>query len=97
MSSPVLVEDRPGHTRRRMATSSHRHPGILRHVWHAITGTLKAVAEGAAEARRMARLYDQLSAMSDPELQDMGIYRGDIQAVVSGKYRWARWPSPDGV
>jgi uncharacterized protein YjiS (DUF1127 family) len=45
------------------------------------------VTETRAEARRMAQAYDELAAMSDPELRDIGINRSDILAVVSGAYR----------
>ncbi len=34
----------------------------------------------------MARAHDELAAMSDPELQDIGINRADIPAVACGGY-----------
>jgi uncharacterized protein YjiS (DUF1127 family) len=78
-----------------MPVSRHSHPAILTHVWQAIGGTLKALAEGAATARRAARVYEQLTAMSDPELHDIGIHRSDIPAVVSGTYLRRPWSLPD--
>jgi uncharacterized protein YjiS (DUF1127 family) len=76
-----------------MPANGHRHPAILRHAWRAISRTPKTFAEGVAEAaRRMARAYDELAAMSDPELRDSSINRSDIPAVVSGTYR--RTPPP---
>jgi uncharacterized protein YjiS (DUF1127 family) len=94
MNSPVLVKNRPGRALRRpMPANGHRHPAILRHAWRAISRTLKTFAEGVAEAaRRMARAYDELAAMSDPALRDSSINRSDIPAVVSGTYR--RTPPP---
>jgi uncharacterized protein YjiS (DUF1127 family) len=55
--------------------------------WRAICHLMKGYAEGIAEARRMSRAYDELTAMSNSELQDMGIRRTDIPSVVTGTYR----------
>ena len=44
------------------------------------------IGKRVAEARRMARAYDELAAMSDLELHDIGISRADIPAAVSGAY-----------
>ena len=49
-----------------------------------------AVVDGIAEARKMHRDYETLSAMSNLELEDMGISRSDIHAVVTGTYCGAR-------
>jgi len=58
-----------------------------------IASFLKAVArvfhapmEGIAHARHLHGDYLKLSALTDPELQDMGIRRSDISAVVAGSY-----------
>ena len=75
------VSHRPMPTLRR-----RRFPAIFDHTWSAIRRTGKAFGEGVAEARRTARAYDELAAMSDPELHDIGISRADIPAVVSGTY-----------
>jgi uncharacterized protein YjiS (DUF1127 family) len=48
---------------------------------------MRACAEGIAEARRVSRAYNELTALSDSELQDIGIMRTDIPAVVTGTYR----------
>jgi uncharacterized protein YjiS (DUF1127 family) len=50
---------------------------------------LRALVHGIARRRQLRRDYLQLSAMSDPELQDMGISRSDIFNVVEGTYRSA--------
>jgi uncharacterized protein YjiS (DUF1127 family) len=50
---------------------------------------MRALVHGIARRRQLRRDYLQLSAMSDPELQDMGISRSDIFNVVEGTYRSA--------
>ena len=70
----------------RVPTLGRRYPAIFDRTWSAIRRTGKAFGEGVAEARRTARAYDELAAMSDPELHDIGISRADIPAVVSGTY-----------
>jgi uncharacterized protein YjiS (DUF1127 family) len=50
---------------------------------------MRALVHGIARRRQLRRDYRQLSAMSDPELQDMGISRSDIFNVVEGTYRSA--------
>jgi hypothetical protein len=46
-----------------------------------------AFAERVAEARRIARACEELATMSEPELNDIGINRADIPALVFGTYR----------
>jgi uncharacterized protein YjiS (DUF1127 family) len=93
MNRTVLIKNRCGRTPvRPMATLGQRYPAILRRGWSVIDRTLKAFAEGVAESRRISRLYDELAAMSDPELHDIGINRADIPAVIAGTYR--RLPPP---
>lgn len=70
-----------------MPARRHRYREVLRHGWRPIDRTLKAFAEGVVAARQVARLYDELTALSDPELADIGINRADIPAVISGTYR----------
>jgi uncharacterized protein YjiS (DUF1127 family) len=53
---------------------------------------LQAFANRMAYARQLYRDYLHLSAMSEPELQDIGISRSDILAVVGGTYRRAECP-----
>lgn len=50
------------------------------------TRIFKASLEGVARARKLHDDYSKLSALTDPELQDMGIRRSDISAVVTGSY-----------
>lgn len=61
--------------------------------WHGIAGFLNAAArmfhvlrDGISDARRMHDDYLKLSAMTDPELEDMGIRRSDISSIVAGTY-----------
>lgn len=75
-----------------MPTPGHRYLAIFHRGWSGIDIILKALAEGVAEVRRVSRLYDELTAMSDPELHDIGINRADIPAVISETYR--RLPPP---
>jgi uncharacterized protein YjiS (DUF1127 family) len=83
MNSPVLVKDRSGRAfPQPMLINGHRHPSILRLALRTACRTLK----GVAEARRMVRAHNELAAMSDPELRDIGINRSDISAVVSGRH-----------
>jgi uncharacterized protein (DUF2249 family)/uncharacterized protein YjiS (DUF1127 family) len=46
----------------------------------------QAALEGFAHARKLHDDYLKLSTLTDPELQDMGIRRSDIAAVVTGSY-----------
>jgi uncharacterized protein (DUF2249 family)/uncharacterized protein YjiS (DUF1127 family) len=59
-------------------------------VFDVVKRAYRGTAEGIAEARRLRRAYDELSAMSNHELEDIGVSRGDIPAVVAGTYRWQR-------
>jgi uncharacterized protein YjiS (DUF1127 family) len=55
-----------------------------------LTTTLEALrtfADRLAHRHGSYRDYVHLSAMSDPELQDIGISRSDISVVVAGTYR----------
>ena len=60
---------------------------------YSAAGTLKliqcasqAISDRIAKARRVCREFQELSAMSNIELQDIGIGREDILAVLSGSY-----------
>ena len=53
---------------------------------------LQAFANRIVHGRQLYRDYLHLSAMSDPELQDIGISRSDILAVVAGTYRRTECP-----
>ncbi len=43
--------------------------------------------KGLPKHAEMARAYDELATMSEPELRDIGINRGDIPAVISRTHR----------
>lgn len=53
---------------------------------------LRAFAEKITHGHQLHCDYLQLSAMSEPELQDIGISRSDISAVLEGKYLRAERP-----
>lgn len=53
-------------------------------VGRSIANTVRNVFESIAEARRMQTTYNELSALSDRELRDMGLVRSDITAVAAG-------------
>ena len=46
--------------------------------------TLKMISEKLSAWRRQRELVRELSRLSDRELQDIGIRRGDIEYVVRG-------------
>ena len=95
MNAPCLVRDQHNSALRQLPIVRFRHTSILRRTRSAMSRTLKAFAEDLAKARRMAREYNELASMSDPELQDIGISRADIPAVVSGAYRRKRYDSSE--
>lgn len=72
----------------RSTPETHTLGGAVTNAFDAVKRTYRATLEGIAEARRLRRAYDELSAMSNHELEDIGISRGDIPAVVAGTYRW---------
>jgi uncharacterized protein YjiS (DUF1127 family) len=51
---------------------------------------LRKVANKMAECRRRRQSYQELAAMSDRELEDIGISRSDIDAIFAGQYERAR-------
>jgi len=66
------------------------HQGAIGRALIAVGRKLKSFTERIAQARRRQQAYEQLAALSDPELEDLGIRRTDIPAVVSGRYRRAQ-------
>src|SRR5579872_819053 len=50
---------------------------------------LKKLSHKLAGCRRKRRGYQELAAMSDIELEDLGIGRADIDAIVAGTYERA--------
>ena len=59
---------------------------VARRTCNAIARALDTVIKGARDARRMHRAYEELSALSDVELQDIGMSRSDIRAAVTGTF-----------
>lgn len=55
-----------------------------------ICRALNAVVDKVAEARHAQQIFDELNAMNDHELEDIGLIRSDIPAVVAGTYRGMR-------
>lgn len=53
---------------------------------------LRAFADKITHGHQLHCDYLQLSAMSEPELQDIGISRSDISAVLAGTYRRVERP-----
>ena len=53
---------------------------------------LRALANKIVHGHQLHCDYLQLSAMSEPELQDIGISRSDISAVLAGTYRRVERP-----
>jgi uncharacterized protein YjiS (DUF1127 family) len=95
MNSRAVVENRYRSGPHRSGRSSERRQPITFYKsWDAISRAFKAFAEGVAEARRLSRAYEELAAMSDPELHDMGINRVDIPAIVAGT-GWCKVEAPD--
>lgn len=57
---------------------------------------LKALGARITEARRAQRAFEELNAMSDHDLEDIGISRADIPAIIAGTY-WDTRPSTSNV
>jgi uncharacterized protein (DUF2249 family)/uncharacterized protein YjiS (DUF1127 family) len=76
---------------------SRRHHKTFSWVAHTLGRRLKLASDGIAEVRRMRRSYEELAAMSNLELQDIGISRGDIPAVVAGTFRRERAAATSNV
>lgn len=85
MNKAFIAEARSHRSSCKSAMRS-QHIGILAFVGRA----LKIFGERVAEARRMHQAYEELAAMSDRELKDIGITRNDIPAVVARTYHRAR-------
>lgn len=52
----------------------------------AIRRVLSAVGDRVAAARRAQQTLKELNAMTDHELEDIGIIRSDIPAIIAGTY-----------
>ena len=66
----------------RRLNNNHSLGGRLNFIWRAS----ETVIDRVAKASRMRREFLELSAMSSIELQDIGIGREDIFAVIYGFY-----------
>lgn len=64
----------------------HKHGRILAAIRRALGG----LAYRVAQARKARRAFEELNAMSDLELADIGIIRGDIPAVIARTH----WDAP---
>lgn len=86
---------------RQQPTVAYRRVGVFSRARNAISRALHACAKRVSKTRRLVREYDELTAMTDLELEDIGISRTDILAVVSGTYRRAHHsisdPAPCGL
>lgn len=88
MNFPILIKNRFSYGPCTLPLANgQRRQSIAHSAWRALSRMMKACAEGIAEARRMSRAYNELTALSDSELQDIGISRSDIPSVVTGTYR----------
>lgn len=96
--SRVFVEDLYGSVLHRPElTERSPNSTYFSRLRNAIGRWVKAFVEGVIEARRLSRTYDELAAMSDRELHDIGINRTDIPAAVMGsryKNQPADWAAP---
>lgn len=91
MNSAVICELHPnGETGRRAMQKAHAR------ILASIRRALKALGARITEARRTQRAFEELNAMSDHELEDIGISRADIPAIVAGIY-WGTRPAASNV
>ena len=70
--------------------AGHENHHMKTHAMNTIGHMLKTFVDGVVMARKMQRDYETLSGMSNHELEDIGISRSDIDAVVTGTYSGAR-------
>lgn len=85
MKSAVVDELHSNRESGKQATQ-RSHAGIFASIGRALT----ALGSRVSEARRVQRTFEDLNAMSDRDLEDIGITRADIPAIVTGVYRDAR-------
>lgn len=58
----------------------------LRSVGGFVAGAVRSATESLARWGRQRRAYDELMALDDRQLRDMGLSRSDIAAVVTGTH-----------
>jgi uncharacterized protein YjiS (DUF1127 family) len=64
---------------------------MLKKLWNTIVAHQEARAKQIMKFHSSYKALSQLSAMSDKELRDIGIKRGDIPHVAFGNYeQWQR-------
>src|SRR5690348_2931941 len=59
-------------------------------IFASVGRALTALNSRVTEARRAQRTFEELNAMSDHDLEDIGISRANVPAIVAGVYRDAR-------
>ena len=78
----------------------HKNRHTTFRILKAIGRALNVFVDGTSKAHKMHRDYETLSAMSNLELEDIGINRSDIHAVVTGTYcggRAAQFNAPSSA
>lgn len=68
----------------------HQHARVFDRTLKWLARTLTATGQSISAARRLHRSYEELRAMSDLELQDIGITRADIPTIVAARFRRKR-------
>ena len=63
---------------------------MLKKLWNAIVAHQEARAKQIMKFHSSYKVLAQLSAMSDKELRDIGITRGDIPSVAFGNYHYGK-------
>jgi uncharacterized protein (DUF2249 family)/uncharacterized protein YjiS (DUF1127 family) len=58
---------------------------------------LNALGKGIFKARRMHRAYRELAAMSDHDLEDIGVSRSDLPRIFAGTYHRERSATQNNV
>ena len=71
------------------AFETHTRQRTDRGFLNATLKALRALAHAIARGQQLHRDYRELTGMSDPELQDIGINRSDIFAVIEGTHQRA--------
>ena len=61
--------------------------GSVRSLFRAFVSIGKRTAESLERRRTVGRIFGELSRMTDRDLADIGLCRGDILAVSEGTYR----------
>ena len=62
-------------------TGSHSRPGIIGQVVGTLSQYASRISAGLAWSRTFRETYDELSKLSDRELNDLGFSRGDLTRI----------------